>query len=143
MTIEFTCKGCRNFTREPESEATRRKICMHCNARGIDLPQLRKVEKWEARDGSLHDSAEAAADYQLRTEIETALRAVDRDIHSQVRHLLSHFDVRRKGDAASSVVLLPAYTEPTAKGAVCYFIQYAATLALGAFIGWQLHGAWS
>ena len=141
--IEFTCKGCRHFTREPESEATRRKICMHCNAQGIDLPQLRKVEKWEARDGSLHDSAEAAADYQLRTEIARALKASDRHVDDQARHLLSHFDVRRKGDAVSSVVLLPAYAEPTAKGAVFYFIQYAATLTLGAFIGWQLHGAWS
>lgn len=61
------------------------------------LPQIKKVEKWETRDGTFHDSPEDAERYQLMLELKIAL-GVHEKREDQARHLLLHFDIVRKGD---------------------------------------------
>lgn len=63
-----------------------------------ELKQIKKVEKWEARDGTFHDSLEAAQTYQLMRDLQDALGACKGREEDQARHLLSHFDIARKGD---------------------------------------------
>lgn len=98
MTLQFQCKGCRHERTEPESDHARKGYCTGCNASGIGLPQIHKVDKWQARDGSLHDTLAAAKQHQLMADLTTALRACDGYPDRQSRHLLSHFDITRKGD---------------------------------------------
>lgn len=91
--IELTCKYCRRTVQQHGGE-----MCDACSAKGVGLRQIKKVEKWEARDGTFHDSLEAAQTHQLMAEVTTALRACEGRPDSQARHLLSHFDIVRKGD---------------------------------------------
>ena len=130
MTLQFLCKGCRHERTEPESDHARKGYCTGCNASGIGLPQIHKVDKWEARDGSLHDTLSAAKQHQLMADLTTALRAWDGYPDHQSRHLLSHFDITRKGDKShvSSVVVSRPF--PVAKQVckTCIFV-------MGAFAG--------
>lgn len=98
MTLQFQCKGCNHEQTEPESDHARKGFCISCDAKGVGLPQIKKVEKWEARDGSFHDSLEDAERYQLKAELETALKVGEGYVQRQAAHLLSHFDIVRKGD---------------------------------------------
>lgn len=98
MTLQFQCKGCNNERTEPESDHARKGFCVSCDAKGVGLPQIKKVEKWEARDGSFHDTLEDAERYQLKAELETALKVGEGYVQRQAAHLLSHFDIVRKGD---------------------------------------------
>lgn len=91
--IELTCKHCHRTVQQHGGE-----ICDACSAKGVGLRQIKKVEKWEARDGTFHDSLEAAQTHQLMAEVTTALRTCEGRPDSQARHLLSHFDIVRKGD---------------------------------------------
>lgn len=72
-----------------------------------ELKQIKKVEKWEARDGTFHDSLEAAQNYQLMSEVTTALRTCEGRSEQQARHLLSHFNMVRKGDELPKVIYGP------------------------------------
>lgn len=75
-----------------------------------ELKQIKKVEKWEARDGTFHGSLEAAQTYQLMSEVTTAWRTCEGRSEQQARHLLSHFNIVRKGD--EKVITLPILTPP-------------------------------
>lgn len=134
MTLQFRCKGCRHECTEPESDHARNGFCATCNARGVGLPQIKKVEKWEARDGTFHDSLDAAEKHQLMSEITSALRACEGRPDSQARHLLSHFDIVRKGDMPKGVFTAPVTVEyrtmPKAVCKTCYFVSGAAVGAL-------------
>lgn len=112
MTLQFQCKGCNNERTEPESDHARKGFCVSCDAKGVGLPQIKKVEKWEARDGSFHDSLEDAERYQLKAELETALKVGEGYVQRQAAHLLSHFDIVRKGDTSKGVVFMPLLTPP-------------------------------
>lgn len=112
MTLQFQCKGCNYERTEPQSEHARKGFCAACNANGIGLPQIKRVEKWEARDGSFHDSREAAEQHQLKAEIEAALKVGEGYVQRQAMHLLSHFDIVRKGDLLPGVLYLPNFTPP-------------------------------
>lgn len=107
MTRQFQCKGCHNECTEPESEHARKGYCSACNAKGVGLPQIKKVEKYEARDGTLHDSFDLAEKHQLMQEVTTALRTCEGRPENQARHLLSHFDIVRKGDKLPTVIYSP------------------------------------
>lgn len=98
MTLQFQCKGCNHERTEPESEHVCKGYCGACNAKGVGLPQIRKVEKYEARDGTLHDSFDLAEKHQLMRDLKDALSACKGREEDQARHLLSHFDIVRKGD---------------------------------------------
>ena len=106
MTLQFQCKGCNHEQTEPESDHARKGFCISCDAKGVGLPQIKKVEKWEARDGTFHDSLEAAQTYQLMLEIKIAL-GVHEGREAQARHLLSHFNIVRKGDGVARVIYGP------------------------------------
>lgn len=99
MTLQFQCKGCNHERTEPESEHARKGFCASCDAKGVGLNQIKKVEKWEARDGSFHDTLEAAQRHQLMSELKQALQACQSRPEDQAQHLLCHFDIVRKGDA--------------------------------------------
>lgn len=132
MSLQFQCKGCNHERTEPESEHARRGFCAACNAAGIGLPQIKLVEKWEARDGSFHDSREAAEQHQLKAELETALKAGEGYVQRQALHLLSHFDIRRKGDLPRGMFIAPATVQyrnaPNTVCKTCYLVT-------GGFIG--------
>lgn len=91
-----------------------------------ELKQIKKVEKWEARDGSFHDTLEAAQTYQLMTDLTTALRTCEGRPDSQARHLLSHFDILRKGDTPKGMFIAPATVEyrkaPNTVCKTCYLV---------------------
>lgn len=123
MTLQFQCKGCHNERTEPESEHVRKGYCGACNAKGVGLPQIKKVEKYEARDGTLHDSFDLAEKYLLTSELKTALRACD-GVENQVRHLLSHFDIVRKGDEPKGVFIVPAFSGPVVVKKVLHFWSF-------------------
>ena len=72
-----------------------------------ELKQIKKVEKWEARDGTFHDSLEAAQTYQLMRDLQDALGACKGREQDQARHLLSHFNIVRKGDELPKVIYGP------------------------------------
>ena len=108
MTRQFQCKGCRHERTEPESEHVCKGYCSACNAKGVGLPQIKKVEKYEARDGTLHDSLDLAEKHQLKAELETALKVGEGYVQRQSVHLLSHFDIVRKGDKLPTVIYGPA-----------------------------------
>lgn len=135
MTRQFQCKGCHNERTEPESEHVRKGYCGSCNAKGVGLPQIKKVEKYEARDGTLHDSFDLAEKYLLTSELKTALRACD-GVENQVRHLLSHFDIVRKGDEPKGVFIVPAFSGPAAVKKVLHFWSFfiGAALATSAML---------
>lgn len=107
---------------------------MNCHAKGIGLPQIKKVEKWEARDGTFHDSLAAAEKYQLHRELQTALKTCEGYCDRQATHLLSHFDIVRKGDPLPGVLRKPATVEyrkaPKTFCTTCYFATGAAVGAL-------------
>lgn len=98
MTLQFQCKGCNRERTESESDHARKGFCISCDAKGVGLRQINKVEKWEARDGTLHDSLQAAQTYQLKSEVTTALHTCEGYPEQMARHLLLHFDIVRKGD---------------------------------------------
>lgn len=100
--IELTCKYCHRTVMQHGGE-----VCDACYAKGIGLPQIKRVEKWQARDGSYHDSLEGAQKHQLQTELETALRACSGYPDRQAQHLLSHFDIRRKGEVPPNILTVP------------------------------------
>jgi hypothetical protein len=133
MTIQFRCKGCRHECTEPESDHARKGFCVSCDAKGVGLPQIKKVEKWEARDGTFHDSQEAAEQHQLKAELETALKVGEGYVQRQAAHLLSHFDIVRKGDMPK-VFIAPATVDyhkaPNVVCTTCYFISGAVVGAL-------------
>lgn len=108
MTIQFQCKGCHHERTEPESAHARNGYCIACNSKGVGLPQIKKVEKYEARDGTLHDSIDLAEKHQLKAELETALKVGEGYVQRQAVHLLSHFDIVRKGDKLPTVIYGPA-----------------------------------
>lgn len=100
-----------------------------------ELKQIKRVEKWEARDGTFHESLEAAQTYQLISEVTTALRTCEGRPDSQARHLLSHFDIVRKGDAPKGMfTVVPATVEyhkaPNVVCTTCYFVSGGAVGAL-------------
>lgn len=111
MILQFRCKGCNHESTEPETDHARKGYCMNCHAKGIGLPQIKKVEKWEARDGTFHDSREEAEQHQLKAELETALKVGEGYVQRQAAHLLSHFDIVRKGDMPKGVFIAPPTTE--------------------------------
>lgn len=112
MTIQFRCKGCNHERTESESDHARKGFCVSCDAKGVGLQQIKKIEKWEARDGTFHDSREAAQQHQLKVELETALKVGEGYVQRQAMHLLSHFDIVRKGDMPKGVVFMPLLTPP-------------------------------
>lgn len=132
MTRQFQCKGCHHERTEPESEHVCKGYCSACNAKGVGLPQIKKVEKYEARDGTLHDSLDLAEKHQLMQEVTTALRTCEGRPENQARHLLSHFDIVRKGDKPEGMFVVPATVEyrkaPNVVCTTCYFV-IGATLA--------------
>ncbi|MGY2429567.1 hypothetical protein [Pseudomonas tolaasii] len=107
MTRQFQCKGCHHERTEPESEHPRKGYCSACNAKVIGLPQIKKVEKYEARDGTMHDSFELA-EKQLMRDLKDALGACKGREEDQAGHSLYHFDIVRKGDKLPSVIYGPA-----------------------------------
>lgn len=129
MTRQFQCKGCHHERTEPESEHARKGYCSACNAKGVGLPQIKKVEKvekYEARDGTLHDSLDLAEKHQLMQEVTTALRTCEGRTEQQARHLLSHFDIVRKGDK------LPTKCEPRDADQGSHFGGYVLGFIVGA-----------
>jgi hypothetical protein len=111
---------------EPESEHARKGICASCDAKGVGLKQIKKVEKWEARDGSFHDSLAAAEKYQLHRELQTALKTSEGYCDRQATHLLSHFEIVRKGDPLPGVLRNPATVQyrnaPNTVCKTCYLV---------------------
>ena len=134
MTFQFQCKGCNHERTEPESDHARKGFCVSCDAKGVGLRQIKKVEKWEARDGSFHDSREAAEQHQLKAELETALKVGEGYVQRQATHLLSHFDIVRKGDMPKGMFIAPATVEyhkaPKTVCTTCYFVTGAVVGAL-------------
>lgn len=123
MAVEYICKGCRHC-RIDLPEDIEDGLCPHCLNRR-DFP-IRKVEKWEARDGTFHDSPQAAKSHQLMKDIRDALSACQGRPEDQARHLLFHFDIVRRGD--TSVRPLPTveyYKAPKTICTTCYFISGA------------------
>lgn len=100
-----------------------------------ELKQIRKVEKWEARDGTFHDSLEAAKTYQLMRDLKDALGACKGREEDQARHLLSHFNIVRKGDTPATVEYRKA---PKTVCTNCYLIVGGA---IGSILTWILCGA--
>lgn len=133
MTIQFQCKGCNYERTEPESEHARKGFCASCDAKGVGLKQIKKVEKWEARDGSFHDTLEAAERHQLHRELQTALKTCEGFCDRQATHLLSHFDIVRKGDPLPGVLYMPTFTPPdlieAAKPALWFWGGFLLALA--------------
>lgn len=107
-----------------------------------ELKQIRKVEKWEARDGTFHDSLEAAQTYQLMRDLKDALGACKGREEDQARHLLSHFNIVRKGDTPKGAFIAPATVEhrkaPKTVCTNCYLIVGGA---IGSILTWILCGA--
>lgn len=130
MTRQFQCKGCHNERTEPESEHVRKGYCGACNAKGVGLPQIKKVEKYEARDGTLHDSFDLAEKYQLMRDLKDALGACKGREEDQARHLLSHFDIVRKGDEPKGVFIVPAFSGPATVKKVLHFWSFFIGSAL-------------
>lgn len=68
-------------------------------------PITEKVEKWVARDGSLHDSEQDAERHTLRGELAQAIKAGldspgrELALDSAAGHVLYYFEVWRKADA--------------------------------------------
>lgn len=131
MTLQFQCKGCNHERTEPESDHARKGFCVSCDAKGVGLPQIKKVEKWEARDGSFHDSLEAAEQHQLKAELEAALKAGEGYVQRQAAHLLSHFDIVRKGDVPK-VFYGPVTNAPYPEEKVMHFWSFFWGCALTA-----------
>lgn len=131
MTIQFQCKGCNQERTEPESDHARKGFCVSCDAKGVGLRQIKKVEKWEARDGTFHDTLEAAKNYQLMRDLKDALGACKGREEDQARHLLSHFNIVRKGDEASGVVYSHVIKAPYPVKKVLHFWSFfiGATIA--------------
>jgi hypothetical protein len=129
MTLQFQCIGCNHERTEPESEHARKGICVSCDAKGVGLKQIKKVEKWEARDGSFHDSLAAAEKYQLHRELQTALKTCEGYCDRQATHLLSHFDIVRKGDPLPGLLRKPATVQyhkaPETVCTTCYLVSGA------------------
>lgn len=127
MSIQFQCKGCNHERTEPESEHARKGFCVCCDAKGVGLQQIKKVEKWEARDGTFHDSLEDAQTHQLMADVTTALRTCEGRPDSQARHLLSHFHIVRKGDMPKGMFIAPATVEyhkaPNTICTTCYLVS--------------------
>lgn len=98
-----------------------------------ELKQIKKVEKWEARDGSFHDTLEAAQRHQLMSELKQALQACQSRPEDQAQHLLCHFDIVRKGDPLPGVLYMPNFTPPdlaeAAKPALWFWGGFLLALA--------------
>ena len=100
-----------------------------------DLPQIRLVEKWQARDGSFHDSREEAEDHQLKSELELALTVGQGYPNRQATHLLSHFDIVRKGDIPNgSYIATPQRPESSRFNFWSFFWGSTVTMVCG--IAW-------
>lgn len=136
MTLQFQCKGCNHGRTEPKSDHARKGFCVSCDAKGVGLRQIKKVEKWEARDGTFHDSLEAAQTHQLMAEVTTALRTCEGRPDSQARHLLLHFDILRKGDTPKGMFIAPATVEyRKAPNVVCKHCIFLWGITTGVCIG--------
>lgn len=76
-------------------------------------PITEKVEKWVARDGSLHDSEQDAERHTLRGELAEAIKAGldspgrETTPDAAAGHVLYHFEVWRKADAPPSRLVPP------------------------------------
>lgn len=124
--LQFRCEGCKHETTEPESEHARKGYCCACNAKGFGLRQVRKVEKWEARDGTFHDSPQAAESHQLMKDLRDALSACEGRPEDQARHLLFHFDiVRRSDNPVQPPPTVEYHKSPKVSCTTCYFITGA------------------
>lgn len=101
-----------------------------------ELKQIKKVEKWEARDGTFHDSLEAAQTYQLMSEVTTALRTCEGRSEQQARHLLSHFSIVRKGDEVPKIIYGPVTNAPYPAKKVLHFWSFfiGAAIATGVML---------
>lgn len=99
-------------------------------------PITEKVEKWVARDGSLHDSEQDAERYMLRCELAQAIKAgLDGPTKDAAGNVLYHFDVWRKVDAP------PARFTPTPVKPARRFpwgVFWGATLAT-AYMMWVFY----
>lgn len=124
MTLQFRCKGCYHERTEPESEHADNGYCGLCDAKGIGLLQIKKVEKYEARDGTLHDSLELAEKHQLMRELKDALSACKGREEDQARHLLTHFSIVRKGDEVPKVIYGPVTNAPHPAKKVLHFWSF-------------------
>lgn len=100
-----------------------------------DLPQIRLVEKWQARDGSFHDSREEAEEHQLKSELELALTVGQGYPNRQATHLLSHFDIVRKGDVPTGTYIA---APPTPKSNHIHFLSFfwGSTITIVCGIVW-------
>lgn len=90
----------------------------------IELKQIKKVEKWEARDGTFHDTLEVAQNYQLMRDLKDALGACKGREEDQARHLLSHFSIVRKGDEVPKVIYGPVTNAPYPAKKVLHFWSF-------------------
>ncbi|OCX19586.1 hypothetical protein [Pseudomonas graminis] len=133
--IQFQCQGCRHERTEEDTAGARRGFCLHCVAIGKNLKPILEVRKWQARDGSLHDSADQAAAHTLFVELRTAIAVHNRnsgDADNSARHLLSHFNLTRKGEREP--LPIPPTTEPARvkhRSWVMFVIPLAAAFAIG------------
>jgi hypothetical protein len=109
-----------------------------------ELKQIKRVEKWEARDGTFHDSLEAAQTYQLMRDLKDALGACKGREEDQARHLLSHFNIVRKGDTPKQPPPPPPLRNPNAghdhSGVFVWVFVMMLCFAFGILIGWKMHG---
>ena len=108
--INFQCQGCRHERTEDDTPDARQGFCTSCVASGKSLKPIVQVRKWQARDGSYHDTLRLAEEHQLRQELETALKVGDGYVQRQAAHLLSHFNIARKGERAP--LPIPPTVEP-------------------------------
>lgn len=100
MAIEYICKGCRHC-RIDLPEDIEDGLCPHClNKR--DFPRR---EKWEARDGTLHDSLAAAKNHQMSKDLRDTLTACEGRPEDQARHLLLHFDIVRRSETNAQLTI--------------------------------------
>jgi len=143
VRTDFICHGCSYNVQEDDTG--HKGYCNHCHAKGVGLPQIKKVEKWQARDGSYHDSREAAEEHQLKAELETALKVGEGYVQRQATHLLSHFDIVRKGDAPKQKPPAPPpLRNPNAghdhSGIFVWASVMVLCISFGVLIGWKMHG---
>lgn len=127
--LQFRCEGCKHERNESESEHTLKGFCSSCNAKGVGLCQVRKVEKWEARDGTFHDSLQAAERHQLMKDLRDALSACEGRPEDQARHLLLHFDIVRRSEKPKPPTV-EYHKAPKTVCTTCYFVSGALIVAL-------------
>ncbi len=135
--IHFQCKGCRHERTEDDSPDARQGFCESCVAIGKNLKPIVQVRKWQARDGSYHDTLELAEQHQLRSELEAALKACDGYVQRQATHLLSHFNITRKGERAP--LPIPPTTEPPRPKTMSP-VAFLVVMAFGFAMGFLVRG---